>query len=320
MTPRFRGPRLRPLLVALAAQVSAASCSRHAEPVLPAGAEAISLLGDTLRPMPLSDATRALYQSRLDSATRATQANPRDPDALIWLGRRTAYLGRYREAIGIFARGVEQFPDDARFLRHRGHRWLSVREFTRARDDLDRAARLVRGKPDEVEPDGLPNARGVPTSTLQTNIWYHLALARYLLGDFPGAASAWDSCLRLSGNPDMEIASRYWLYLALRRAGRSGDAAAVLAPVRADLDIIENRSYHRLLLVFKGALRSDSVMLAEGLDGATTNYGLGAWQLAEGNEAQAQYFFRRAMSGGQWPSFGYLAAEADLARAGATRQ
>ena len=298
--------------------VSCHSASRQAETrPLPEGAEAISLLGDTLRPLPLSDAMRSAYQARLDSAQRAVAANPADADALIWLGRRTAYLGRYREAIAIFTRGVERFPSDPRFLRHRGHRWISVRETQRAAADLDHAARLVRGTADVVEPDGLPNARGIPTSTLHTNIWYHLGLAHYLRADYARALEAYRACLAASRNPDMDVAARYWLYLTLRRLGRSAEAAAVLEPVRADLDIIENRSYHRLLLVYKGLLTADSITRGEGVDGATTAYGLGAFMLVQGDAIQAEYFFRRAMSGGQWPSFGFIAAEAELAGTGA---
>mgnify|MGYP006178114509 CR=1 FL=1 len=50
--------------------------------------------------------------------------------------------------------------------------------------DLERAASLVRGRPDEVEPDGAPNRFNIPTSTLQSNIWYHLGLAYYMRGEF----------------------------------------------------------------------------------------------------------------------------------------
>lgn len=292
----------------------ASSPRRMAEP-LPPGAEAVSLLGDTLRPTPLTDATRRVYEARLDSAMRTSAANPDSAGALIWVGRRTAYLGRYRESIAIFTRGIERFPRDARFYRHRGHRWISVREFARAAADLEQAARLVRGRPDEVEPDGLPNARGIPTSTLQSNIFYHLGLAHYLRGDFARALPAYEEGMRVSTNPDMEIATRYWKYLTLRRLGRHADAAAVLAPVTPALEIIENTSYHRLMLVFKGLLPADSVMYADaGVDGATIGYGLGAWLIAEGNQAQGEYFLRRARAGGQWPAFGYVAAEADLSR------
>ncbi len=172
-------------------------------------------------------------------------ANPDDPDALIWLGRRTAYLGRYREAIAIFTQGVERWPGDARFLRHRGHRWITVREFGRAVADLERAARLVEDRSDEVEPDGLPNARGIPTSTLQTNIYYHLGLAHYLRGDLAGARRAFEACLERSRHADMAVATRYWLYLTLRRAGDGAGAARAADPAARALEIIGTGSHHR---------------------------------------------------------------------------
>jgi tetratricopeptide (TPR) repeat protein len=294
-----------------------AACSARTVPLpspLPDGVEAISLLGDTLRAPALPPATRAAYEARLDSARRAVAANPADPDALIWLGRRTAYVGRYREAIGIFTSGIERWPDDARFLRHRGHRWITVREFGRAVEDLERAAGLVEGRSDEVEPDGLPNARGIPTSTLQTNIYYHLGLAHYLRGDLARARRAFEACLARSGNADMAVATRYWLYLTLRRTGDRAGAARAAEPVTRELDISENGSYHRLLLVFRGLVPLDSLTTTQGLDGATTSFGLGAWLAAEGDQARARDYFERARQPGQWAAFGFIAAEAALAR------
>ena len=109
---------------------------------------------------------------------------PNAADSIIWLGRRMAYLGRYKDAVRVFSSGSVLFRNDARFFRHRGHRYLTLRCFDDAIRDFERAAELIKGKPDEVEPDGLPNAKNIPTSTLQSNIWYHLGLAYYLKGDF----------------------------------------------------------------------------------------------------------------------------------------
>ncbi len=310
------------LLLALYACAAAAGCaggaSRAPRPDAARPAfEAISLLGDTLRAPPLPPATRQTYEERLREAEREAAARPNDPDAAIWLGRRTAYLGRYRESIAIYTRGVSRWGRDARFYRHRGHRWLTVRELDRAARDLQRAAQLVQGRPDEVEPDGIPNARNTPTSTLQSNIWYHLGLARYLRGDFAGALAAYDQCLTVSRNFDMLAATTYWRYLTLRRLGRADEAAATLAPISRDLDIIENRSYHRLLLLFKGELLEDSILPPgerSSLEDATVGYGVGAWHLVNGRRPQATALFQRVLEGTNWPAFGYLAAEAELAR------
>ncbi len=76
--------------------------------------------------------------------------------------------------------------------RHRGHRYITLREFDKAIADFNKAVELIEGTDDIVEPDGAPNAAGIPTSTLHTNIWYHLGLAHYLKGDFAAALLAYE--------------------------------------------------------------------------------------------------------------------------------
>lgn len=289
------------------------------ESELPPGAEAWSLSGEPLVPPELDAATRRDREQRRAEARERFDAAPDDPEAVIWLGRRTAYLGRYREAIAIFSKGIEKFPAEPRLFRHRGHRYITVRRFDTAIADLETAARLVAQRPDEIEPDGLPNARNLPTSTLNSNIWYHLGLARYLKGDFDRALAAYRECAKFSTNPDMLVATTHWLYMTLRRLGRDAEAAAVLEPVLEGMDVIENRDYHRLLLVDQGKLSGDDV-LAEAADSgnavafATIGYGIGNWHLYNGRPGEAVELFRRVIAGGSWASFGYLAAEAELAR------
>ena len=174
---------------------------------------ALATLGDKLSKYD------ALSDARKDVETEASA------DHLIWLGRRTAYLGQYKQAIRIFTEGAEKFRDDPRFLRHRGHRLITLRCFDLAISDLKRAAKLTKGKPDEIEPDGLPNARNIPTSTLQSNIWYHLGLAHYLKGDFKAALNAYREAMKVSKNPDMLVATTHWLYMTLRRLGRTKEAS-----------------------------------------------------------------------------------------------
>ncbi len=243
---------------------------------------------------------------------------PDDPEAWIWVGRRQAYLGRYAKAVATFTEGVERFPDDARFLRHRGHRRITQRRLPEAIADLERAAALVEGRPDEVEPDGLPNAQGVPTSTLQTNIWYHLGLARYLQGEFVAAAAAYESCRGLASNPDMLVAATYWLYLSRRRAGDDAAAARALEPIGDDLEIIENLDYYELLRAYGSDADADALLeTAEGDRSAvsypTTAYGVGAWRLVNGDEAGARRIFAAIVDSPAVTAFGYIAAEAELA-------
>lgn len=316
--------RYRTELGALVLALGFAACAEPADDAgtsgggdgRPEGAEAISLLGEPLYPSPAAAEVAAQQARDIEVARADYDANPDDADAIIWLGRRVGYTGAFRDAIEIFSEGIEKHPGDARMYRHRGHRWISVREFDRAIEDLSHAADLVRGKEDEVEPDGQPNARGIPTSTLQSNIHYHLALARYLQGDFEGALPSYESYRAVTTNPDQLVAISHWWYMALRRLGRDAEAAAVLEPVTADLDVIENTSYHRLLLMYKGELDADDLWdpASEDPAGVAVAYGVATWHLYNGREAQAAEMYRRILEGSGWAGFGYIASEAEIAR------
>ena len=87
-----------------------------------------SVSGETLQPLIPSESSRA----KLEIARMNYLKNPTDPDAMIWLGRRIAYTGDYHGAIDVFSQGIRKFPEDARFYRHRGHRYISVRQFDNA--------------------------------------------------------------------------------------------------------------------------------------------------------------------------------------------
>lgn len=314
--------RLFPLSLLLTLLVLATSCQAPAEEPAPdAAAPVVSLLGDTLLPPVLSDERRAALEADLAEARATYDADPNDAEAIIWLGRRLGYLWRYHDAIDVFTEGLEEHPGDARFYRHRGHRYLSVRAFERAEEDLERAAELIEGTVDVVEPDGAPNAAGIPRSTLHTNIWYHLGLARYLQGDFEGATEAYQRGLGVSPNDDMLVATTDWAYMTLRRLGRNGEADVLLTAIEPEMDVLENDAYHRRLLMYKGTMEPEALLTVEddadrALTLATQGYGVANWYLVEGDTARAQALYRDVLDGDYWPAFGYIAAEADLRRLG----
>ena len=106
--------------------------------------EAMSLLGKPLHAAALPAETRVRLEANLATAKAEFEKNPASVDAAIWLGRRTAYLGRFREAIAIYSAAITKHPGDARLYRHRGHRYITVREFDNAIADLTKAASFVR--------------------------------------------------------------------------------------------------------------------------------------------------------------------------------
>ena len=304
--------------IALVTAVLLASCvpGRRGPPTAAGYPEATSLLGAPLYAPELPLEQRQRLEANLAEAYAAYERDPDDADAIIWVGRRVAYLGRYRDAIAIFTEGIRKHPDDPRMYRHRGHRWITVREFGRAVADLERAARLLRA-PDEVEPDGIPNARNLPLTTLHFNVWYHLGLAHYLRGDFNRALYGFRNALSVARNDDSRVAATDWVYMTLRRLGREAEAQAVLEPIRPGMDIIENQAYYRRLLMYRGLVSPDSLLAPNGHDAvtlATQGYGVGNWHLYNGRPEQAEEIFWRITSAENWAPFGYIAAEAELRR------
>ena len=260
-------------------------------------------------PLVIPDNVRAQRESELAAARAAYEKNPNDADAIIWLGRRTAYLGRYQEAIDIFTEGAKKHPRDARMLRHRGHRWITLRQFDRAIADLNKAASLIANTPDQIEPDGLPNARNIPTSTLQSNIWYHLGLAHYLRHDFDKALDAYRKCLAVSKNPDGVVSASHWLYMILRRMGHPKEAEKLVEPISTDMDVIENQAYHKLLLMYRGEIAPEELQAEKD---AAIQYGVANWYLYNGQPERARPLFEQIVKEREWAAFGTIAAEAEL--------
>ena len=287
--------------------------------------EGVSLLG---RPLvrPTHDAEKlARLEQNLANAQARFDQDPADEDAIIWLGRRKAYLSCYREAIDIYSRGLEIHPGSYRLLRHRGHRYITTRQFDRAIADLTRAAELTEGVPDQVEQDGAPNALGIPISTTRGNIYYHLGLAHYLAGNFEKALRAYEKRTELDRNDDNRCSTAYWRHINLQRLGRADDAAAAIGGITEGMNVIENGVYYELVLLYKSVLSlvdlTDSDV-ANGLSDARINdatlmYGISIWHLFQSDAQRARSMWNEIVTADDaaWAAFGYIAAEADLARA-----
>lgn len=256
------------------------------------------------------------HAAKLEALRSAYALDPDDRDLAVWIGRRLGYLGRYREAIEHYGEALAKWPDDPELLRHRGHRWITLRQFDCAIADLGRAKQRMANRPDAIEPDGLPNAVGVPRSSLQTNISYHLALAHYLRGDWPEAADEFARCHLLSGNDDMRVAAAYWWVLSLWRAGRVQAVGEVLAEIRPEMAVLENHDYHRLLLRFTGRNVAElpDPDAADSVASVTVLYGLSCLSEQVGDFARAKALRDRIVEGSSWAAFGSIAAEADVER------
>jgi tetratricopeptide (TPR) repeat protein len=269
----------------------------------------------TLSQTEVSDAPSPTEQYEM--AKQEYTKDPNDPDALIWYGRRAAYLGNYEEAIDIYSTGIERHPQDARMYRHRGHRYISTRQYDKAIADFEKAVTLIEGREDQVEPDGLPNSRNIPLTTLHGNIWYHLGLAYYLQNDMDNALRAFSNRAVTERYDDNIVSGGHWLYMILSRQGKTKEANEAISEVTKDMDIIENGSYHQMCLFYKGLIPESDLKIDDPKSSSANvlSYGLGNWYLYEKQDtARAKTYYQELLENGNEYSFAYLAAESDWER------
>lgn len=271
-----------------------------------------------------------------------------ETDRYILAGRLKHYLGRSHEAVELFSEGLERSPDEPRLLRHRGHRFITLRDFGRAVADLETAARVTADMPDEheyfqpeteadvfalilegegavrpqrqaVTAESVEAAKGSYKSTLKVSIHYHLAIAHYLLGAFAAAHENFERGAALSVDDDMKVANADWSYMSLRRLGRRQEAEAVIADFDTDaFDVNPQEDFYlQRLRLYRGQLGPDALLARHAEDPlafATQGYGVANWHLYHGRHAEARQLLAEVVERGNRHCFGYLAAEVDLQR------
>jgi len=108
--------------------------------------------------------------------------------------------------------------------------------------------------------------------------------------------------------------------MTLRRLGKTDEAEALLEPITEDMEILENASYYRQLMFYKGfykpndLLRVDSLAEDKEMALITQRYGLGNWYLYNDKKEEAKYYFDNAVLGKNWAAFGFIASEAEISR------
>lgn len=275
--------------------------------------EATSINGEGLVRPDFDEETTERLTNNLKQAIENYSADPENPETIIWVARHTAYLWRYQDSIYILTDGLNDYPEDPRFYRHRGHRYITIREFDKAIQDLEKAAELISGTEDEIEPDGAPNSANKPVSTLHFNVFYHLGLAYYLTFEYEKAADQFEKALEVSKNPDTIVSATDWLYISLMKSGKVSKAIELLTNTDTSVEVIESQSYLSRLQLYKGEIQPDELLEADNdLNILTQGYGLAQYYFIQGDTTKANQLLQRVIDTNYWAAFGYIAAEAEL--------
>ena len=242
-----------------------------------------------------------VYRAQADTgpiarAQAALAADPRNVQKFVALAVAQSGARQFREAIATLTRGLAIAPNDVSLLRWRGHRYISVREFDRARRDL---------------------TRGFALDSANYGILFHFGVLRFVQGDFSGAAEMFARAQPRAPDGGERAGSTDWLWMSLSRAGKQAAATAMLATRPDTLPAPPGYAYVTRLRLYRGELTPET-LFAPGdttdVQVATLSYGLGNWYMVRGDTVRARAAFERAVASGGWPGFGFIVSEAELAR------
>ncbi|HEX9166116.1 MAG TPA: hypothetical protein VF862_09405 [Gemmatimonadales bacterium] len=304
-------------LLLLAAACSPPLTTRYAV-VGPTSHQAISLLGDTLWTLPLDpkQGPRLVEQLQIARNRNAMEVPPVQDQLL--LARRTAEMGRLREALILLSRTAQVHFNNPRVFRERGEILLILREFAAAREDFQKAGALMIGRNGLAELTDLPEG-GAQLTTVQFQTALYLGVTHYLLGNWVASRDVLIEAVKEAANDDDVALAAVWLFFAARRIGTGAAAAEILRALGPNLEVRLSRHEYDLLQAYRGQVPSDSInsraTSREGGDErALYAYGIGMWHLVRGQAADAETWFEYARRIPNWATLPYIAAEAELLR------
>lgn len=299
-----------------------------------------SLLGEPLF-NPNDAATEALFSADRVLAEARYLANASELN-LVWLARVDGFLYNWDSALKLLAKGDAKFPDSFRVPRHTGHRMLGRRNVAEAATQLERARQHVQGVPATAEffPAEVSGVPGVPKSSSQFNIYYHLGLSYFLAGNYTAAASVYEegfkwAFTKYDEGDDAFIAMNYWLvnsYQRIQTPSALDASAKLLANVssdRSNYHVVENLGwgYYYGLLLWKGEKTPEEVLsiAAKEPNLALDTYGYAVAQFLYAQDSQEEHRQARQLmciirADPMWSAFGYLGSEYDLFRSQAEQK
>ena len=303
--------------VLLIAGAALSTCLLSNHPVYPAShqteasrpQEATSFGGVPLYRFDIDGEKLAELQGKI-IAIEALEA-PTETD-FIHLGEHLVSQGRFQDAILAYGRGLELFPQSYKLRRHRGHRYINVRQLEKAIVDLTEAANLLTKEDEDVLQ---VSSSGTANGTYKHWIYYHIGLYNYLNGNYDQAADAYRVCVSTAVNGNLKVGATDWLYNSLVKAGRLQDAQAAIDAIPADIEANPNASYYKRVMVYKGLKTIDDVIDVSKPKGTwtggdiTTGYGIANVLKGRGEVDLAQQIFDSILASPYWSSWAYVVTD-----------
>ena len=235
-------------------------------------------------------------------------------DDFIEMGRQLVATARYKEAVENYTTGLNKFPESFKLLRHRGHRYLTLRRLDLVVKDLLKARDLIKLQPDSWEYD----AEGKKTDTYQHQIEYHLGVFYFIKGSYREAVAAFEKSLMDAHAGNEIVGTTDWLYNSYQRNGQKMNAEKLLATITPEFKADHEQAYFRRIMFYKELIQPDELvdetMAPEKMNvqDVTKLYGLANWYSFQGNPEKGKELYARILQSNSWPAFAYLASETEL--------
>ena len=235
-------------------------------------------------------------------------------DDYIEAGRLHTAVNRYHDAIDVYTKGIEKFPNSFKLLRHRGHRYMSAREFESAIVDLRRGDDIL-GTDDSVLEH---NQDGYATGSYKYWIWYHIGLYHFFHGDYEQGAEAFENCLSLAIDNKNRTGSRSWLFETYQKLGDVDRARDIIAPITADFDVDQEYSYFKKIMLYKGILQPDDLVDLNKVTSEWTGgdisraYGVAIWHSINDRKEEALAVYQKILETPHWNSWAYVMTDYEV--------
>jgi tetratricopeptide (TPR) repeat protein len=235
-------------------------------------------------------------------------------DDFIEIGRQLVATARYKEAVENYTVGLTKFSNSFKILRHRGHRYLTLRKLDLVVTDLRKARDLIKSQPDVWDFD----AKGNKTDTYQHQIEYHLGVYYFLKGSYKEAVVAFEKSLKEAHEGNEIVGTTDWLYNSYQRNGQKKEAEKLLTTISPDFKADQEQAYFRRIMLYKGSIQPTALVdetaspAGMGIQDVTKLYGLANWYGFQGNKEKAKELYAKIIQSNAWPAFAYLASEIEL--------
>ena len=235
-------------------------------------------------------------------------------DDYIEAGRLLTAVNRYHDAIDVYTKGIEKFPNSFKLLRHRGHRYMSAREFGSAIVDLRRGDNIL-GTDDSVLEY---NQDGYATGSYKYWIWYHIGLYHFFHGDYEQGAQAFENCLSMAIDNKNRTGSRSWLFETYQKLGDVDRARDIIAPITADFDVDQEYSYFKKIMLYKGILQPGDLVDLNKVTSEWTGgdisraYGVAIWHSINDRKDEALAVYQKILETPHWNSWAYVMTDYEV--------